>query len=347
MYTMIRTLTLVVVFTLFTTVVLTAQVESERPNILFIILDDAGTDMGAYGSSFVKTPAFDRIAEDGLLFEKAYTPNAKCAPSRATILTGRNSWQLDAAVNHLAYFPTKFKTFPEVLEAKGYLVGNTGKAWAPGIAETEDNRPRRLVGTGYNQRTLNPPTPFISKNDYSGNFGDFLKEASKTDKPWMFWVGSLEPHRAYTFGSGAALGKKDIKDIKQVPGYWPDTETVRNDMLDYAFEIEYMDGHVQKMLDQLHEQGLAENTVIIYTSDHGMPFPRVKGDQYEASNHVPLAISWGDKIAAKGRRITDFVSFIDLAPTILELAGIPGTASQMQPITGLSLLPYFQDPRCP
>ncbi len=316
------------------------QAQSERPNILFIILDDAGTDMSAYGSSYVNTPAFDQIAKAGLLFKKAYTPNAKCAPSRASILTGRNSWQLDAAVNHLPYFPTKFKTFPEVLAAHGYKTGYTGKGWAPGIAETEDNKPRELTGKGYHDLKLNPPTKDISNNDYAANFNAFLEDTN-TEEPWSFWVGSLEPHRGYEFDSGTKLGNKTTDMITHFPKYWPDTEVVRKDLLDYAYEIEYMDGQVQRILEIIKQKNMMENTLIIYTSDHGMPFPRVKGNQYENSNHIPLAISWGDRILAKNQTVTDYVSFVDIAPTILEVAEIPWLRSGMQPFAGKSLTDYF------
>ena len=82
-----------------------AQENTQKPNILFIMMDDAGLDMSVYGSTYVKTPGFDAIAKEGTLFNRAYTPNAKCAPSRAAVMTGRNSWQLDAAANHFIYFP--------------------------------------------------------------------------------------------------------------------------------------------------------------------------------------------------------------------------------------------------
>ena len=106
-----------------------------RPNILFAIADDwSFGHAGAYGAKWVKTPAFDRVARDGALFTRAYTPNAKCAPSRAIILTGRNSWQLEEAANHIPFFPAKFKTWAETLGEKGYFTGLTAKGWGPGAA---------------------------------------------------------------------------------------------------------------------------------------------------------------------------------------------------------------------
>ncbi len=107
--------------------------EAAKPNILFAIADDASwKHFGAYGCDWVKTPGFDRVANNGILFTHAYTPNAKCAPSRACILTGRNSWQLEEAANHSPHFPAKFKTYAEALSENGYWVGATAKGWAPG-----------------------------------------------------------------------------------------------------------------------------------------------------------------------------------------------------------------------
>jgi len=100
---------------------------SARPNILFIIFDDWGWQhAGAYGSTWVKTPNFDRVAREGVLFQNAFTSNPKCSPCRATILTGRNTWQLKEAVSHNGYFPAGFEVYPDLLEKAGYTVGLTG-----------------------------------------------------------------------------------------------------------------------------------------------------------------------------------------------------------------------------
>ncbi|RXP62684.1 heparan N-sulfatase [Lutibacter sp. HS1-25] len=312
----------------------------KQPNILIIMLDDAGLDMSAYGSSYVNTPAFDKLASEGILFNRAYTPNAKCAPSRASILTGRNSWQLDAVANHFIYFPSKFKTFPEVLGENGYFTGCTGKGWSPGIALTATGEERNLTGKSFDTKKLKSPTTEISVNDYSGNFKTFLSEVP-TKTPWSFWVGFNEPHRAYEYQSGVKKGGKKLEMIKEVPKYYPDSSTVRNDLLDYAMELEYADSHVTKILEELIQKKQLENTIIIYTSDHGMPFPRVKGNQYETSNHVPMAIMWKGKILNPNRSVDDYVSFIDIAPTLLEIAGINWQQSGMYPSPGKSLVNIF------
>ncbi len=312
---------------------------SERPNILFIIADDAGADMSAYGNSWINSPAFDAVAKEGILFEKAYTPNAKCAPSRACLMTGRNPWQLDAGVNHNIYFPPNFKSYHEVLRASGYKIGYTGKGYSPGLALNEDGTNREILGKSFSDIKLTPPSINFSRNDYASNFERFLN--SNENSPWCFWVGFFEPHRSYEHGIGLKNGKTKSL-INRVPSYLPDVDSVRNDLLDYAIGIEYTDSHIKKMLDILREKGQLDNTLVIITSDHGMPFPRVKGNQYNHSNKVPLAIMWKNGIPQKNRRISDYVSLIDIAPTILELAGITNQTSGMFPLTGKSLVPIFK-----
>lgn len=132
-------------------------------------------------------------------------------------------------------------------------------------------------------------------------------------------------------------GGKQISDIDRVPAFWPDNETIRTDLLDYGFEIEHFDRHLGRMLDSLEKRGLLENTLIIVTSDHGMPFPRGKGSAYEYSNHVPFVAMWKGGIAGSGRSVEDFVSFIDLAPTFIELAGLKWSETGMPPLPDAAL----------
>ena len=127
--------------------VLTGQSPTSRPNILFGDRRRLGGRMrGAYGTRWVTTPSFDRIAREGILFRHAYTPMAKCAPSRAIVLTGRHLWQNEEAGNHMAYFPSKLKSWPEVLVEKGWHMGITGKGWGPGVANDAQGKPRQITG---------------------------------------------------------------------------------------------------------------------------------------------------------------------------------------------------------
>lgn len=313
----------------------------KKPNILFCIADDATwKHMSAYGSSFVNTPSFDRVAKEGLLFQNAYTPNAKCGPSRSIVLTGRNTWQLEEAANHLAYFPTKFKTLPEALSEQGYHVGFTGKGWAPGTALNEDGSKRQLLVKAYNKKKTNPPTKWINKVDYASNFRSFL-ESKTDDRPFYFWYGGHEPHRKYEYGSGIRIGNKKLSDLDSIFPYWPQSELVKNDVLDYAFELEYFDKQLGKMLKILEEKDELDNTIIVVTSDNGMPFPRIKGLSYEHSNHLPLAIMWKNGIQNPGRKIMDYVSFIDFAATIVDISDFNDKQLKMHSIQGKSLQPFF------
>lgn len=314
---------------------------SSMPNILFAIADDASWQhFGAYGCDWVRTPALDKIAQEGILFTRAYTPNAKCAPSRSCILTGLNSWQLRAAANHVPFFPSMFTSYVEVLKDFGYMVGYTGKGWAPGVATDKEGKERELTGKNYSDYKLTPPTSMIASTDYARNFKAFLEEKSE-DEPFCFWYGGHEPHRAYEYASGVEKGDKILEMIDQVPAFWPDVDTVRHDMLDYAFEIEHFDSHLMQIMQLLEESGELDNTIVVVTADNGMPFPRVKGQVYEFSNHLPLAIMWPEGIVNPGRVVDDFVSFVDFAPTFLEVAGVDPEQSGMQEMVGRSLTEIF------
>ena len=315
--------------------------EPTRPNILFVIADDWGNGhAGAYGCPWVKTPNFDRLAKEGLLFLNAYTPTAKCAPSRSSIMTGRHPWLLGAAANHQPHFPPEIGILPDALDKAGYFYASTGKVWGPGQSLKADGSPRPMTGKVFARRKAAPPAKAIANNDYSANFADFLKETS-ADKPWFFWLGFQEPHRAYEEGSYARFGKKP-GDVDRVPKYWPDNTTVRGDMLDYAVEVEHLDAQLGKVLAQLEARGELDRTLIIVTSDNGMPFPRVKGSAYENANHLPFAVRWPAGIARSGRKVADYVGFADLAPTFLEAAGLTWDKSGLLPASGRSLFDVFK-----
>jgi len=308
-----------------------ASLAAERPNILFIIFDDwnGSTHAGAYGCDWVKTPHFDRVAREGVLFKNAFTSNPKCSPCRASILTGRNTWQLEEAVSHGGYFPKGYEVYPDLLEKAGYTVGLTGKGWGPGDFKTLAGRTRNPAGPDFVGKRQAVPANGMATDDYVANFEDFLKQRA-ADQPFCFWMGFKEPHRAYEAGSGVRLGKK-LEDVK-VPAFLPDTPIVRSDLLDYAIEVEWGDTQIGRALEVLKAAGQLESTLIVITSDHGMPFPFVKGQIHEDAFHLPLAMRWGAAIQP-GRVVEDFINVRDFAPTYLELAGLKPHAQ----MTGRSL----------
>ena len=270
------------------------------PNVLVAISDDQSfAHTGASGDPAVRTPVFDRIAAEGVLFSHAFCSSPSCTPSRGAVLTGQECYRLEEAVNLWSSLPAKFETYPDLLEAAGYHVGFTRKGWGPG----------RLEAGG---RSRNPAGPRYS------DFRSFLA-AKRDGAPFCFWFGSSDPHRAYEEGSGLAGGLR-LEDVR-VPEFLPDDPTVRSDILDYFFEIERFDRELGEILSQLEARDELENTIVIVTSDNGMPFPRAKADLYDFGSRVPLAVRWPVRVPA-GRVVSDFVSLVDVAPTLLEAAGL-------------------------
>ena len=302
----------------------------QKPNILFAIADDQSFPYAsAYGTSGIKTPSFDKVAQDGILFTNAFVAAPQCSPSRAAILTGKNIWQIEEAGTHASYFPKKYPVFTDLLASVGYRIGFTGKPWGPGNWK-DAGWLQNPVGPEFNDKKMSSvPTTGIQSKDYYGNFVAFFQQKEK-EQPFFFWYGGHEPHRTYEEGSGVKAGK--ILEESAVPAFLPDHELIKSDVADYALEIEWFDSHLGKMIQYLEEQGELENTIIVVTADNGMPFPSAKANLQEYGTHVPLAICWPSKM--KGNRVVkDLVALIDLAPTFLELAKV----EKVPEMTGKSL----------
>ena len=296
-----------------------AHAAENRPNILFCISDDQSyAHTGANGDPVIKTPAFDRVANEGLRFVHAFCDAPTCGPSRSAILTGQHIWRLEEAGNIHSTLPAKFATYTELLAKAGYKVGYTGKGWSPGRLEP-GGRSTNPAGELFNSKNLKPEFRGIRATDYAGNFQDFLNQVPKNE-PFCFWLGTSEPHRSFETGSGKRTGKDPAK--VSVPPIFPDNDIVRNDILDYLVEVEHFDRMVGRAIAALERRGVLENTIIVITSDHGMPFPRAKASLYDAGSRVPLAIRWPHGIRQPGRSVTSFVNLSDLAPTFLEAADL-------------------------
>lgn len=316
------------------------DVPIKRPNILFAISDDQSFPHTSFaGSKFVKTPAFDRIAREGVYFENCYAGSPGCAPSRSALVTGRHHWQNEQSGQHASSWMKKYVPFIDELKANGYSIGRTTKGVGPfQYARNEGDslwRVEDAAGPAYDVVTYDKTNDErfasgILNANYAANFKYFM-EKIRGDKPFFYWYGCKEPHRKYEKDAWKRRGKK-LKDV-EVPAFLPDNDIIRGDLLDYAIEIEWFDFHLQKMLLYLEEIGELDNTIVIVTSDNGMPFPRAKGNCYDYGTHVPLAIRYPKSILG-GRRSKTLVSFIDFAPTIFELSQI--TPNKMMPITGES-----------
>lgn len=311
--------------------------QSKRPNILLFISDDQSwVHTSRAGEKAISTPAFDRIATEGLYFKQAFCASPSCSPSRGSLITGQDIWRLGEAAQLFSAVPKKFEalSFPLLLQKSGYEIGYTQKGWAPNNFKVYGWEQYPL-GTRYNEQELIPPTHGIVKNNYAANFEDFLVK-KPADKPFFFWFGCSEPHRRFEANSGIKQGI-DLDKIT-VPGFLPDAPEVRKDIADYLYEIKWTDQHLEKMIALLEEKGMLDNTIIIATSDNGMAFPGAKNTLYEYGIHMPLAIRWPAGIPVPGRAVDDLVSLTDIAPTLLTAAGL----TVPEEMTGRSLFKIFQ-----
>jgi uncharacterized sulfatase len=293
-----------------------ATAKRKRPNILFCIADDWSWPHSSIGGDpVVRTPTFDRVAREGVLFENAFVTAPSCTPSRGSVVTGQWHWRLEEGGNLWSTLPAKFDVYPDLLEEAGYHVGFTRKGWGPG---------RDAPGG----RSRNPAGPRFK------DFGAFL-QARPEGAPFCFWFGSQDPHRPYKRGSGVDSGM-DPANVR-VPPCLPDSAVVREDLCDYYWEVHRFDREVGELLETLAARGELDSTLVVITGDNGLPFPRCKSNLYDLGTRVPLAMRWPGTI--EGRRVVeDFVSLQDLAPTFLEVAGLQPTPA----MTGRSLVPILR-----
>jgi uncharacterized sulfatase len=322
--------------------------DPERPNILFAISDDQSFAHTSFlRCKFVNTPAFDRVASEGIYFSNCFVPSPGCAPSRSALVTGRHHWQNEQSGQHGSSWLKKHVPFIDLLEEGGYATGRTGKGVVPFRYASDEKdslwRTTDAAGPEHSNIRYNPNAPGdertateINTVNYFENFKFFMEQV-RGQKPFFFWYGGWEPHRDYEKDAWKRAGKS--LEVVEVPGFLPDNEIIRGDLLDYALEIEWFDLHLHRMLEYLEEIGELDNTIVIVTADNGMPFPRAKANCYEYGVHVPLAIRYPAKFPGK-RKVEDFVSFIDIAPTLFEITQIP--FEKMLPMTGRSILKVLE-----
>ena len=284
-----------------------------QPNIVVCVADDwSWPHAGILGSPGVKTPSFDRIAREGVLFENAFVSTPSCTPSRLSILSGQHHWRLKEGDSLGGSLREEFHVYTEMLQNADYVIGRFGKGVWP---SKHTFRNRDSFGNRYR------------------SFDDFLKDR-RPDQPFCYFHGGQDPHRPYELGIGKQSGI-ELSTVT-VPKCLPDVDEVRSDFADYLWEVQRFDREVGRIISRLEAIGELDNTIFVVSSDNGMPFPRCKATLYDQGTRVPLAVRWGTNVA-EGRQVKDFVSLCDLAPTILQAAGI-NVPTEM---TGNSLLPLL------
>jgi arylsulfatase A-like enzyme len=274
-----------------------------KPNILLIIGDNwRYPNAGILGDPMAKTPAFDRIAREGVLFTHTFNPVPSCSPTRSCLLTGKIAHQLGERASLWSAFPKDTPVVTHMLRDSGYEIGYAGKPWAPGNIEV----------SGWTENPVGP------------QYKDFAEFHTKWNpsKPFFFWLGNTDTATKGGKTPYLAEAKTKLDATKiTVPPELPDCPEVRDDLLNYYGGLMKLDDEAAQAIAVLERAGHLDNTIVIYTSDNGWQMPRGLANCYDAGSRVPLAFRWGSHLAA-GRKVDEFVNVADLGPTFLELAGL-------------------------
>jgi N-sulfoglucosamine sulfohydrolase len=275
----------------------------DRPNVLLILADNwKWPNAGVLGDSLAKTPTFDRIAREGVLFTHVFNPVPSCSPTRSCLLTGRYAHEIGERASLYSGFPKDTPVMTDLLRAAGYQTGYSGKPWGPGNHEV----------SGWKENPVG--TKFAS-------FEAFLKQTA-TSRPLFFWLGNTDT--ATKAGRLPYIGRDCATlsaDLMPIPPELPDCPELRQDLLNYYGGIMTMDDEAGAAIRQLEDRGLHDKTIVIYASDNGWQMPRGLANCYDAGSRVPMAIRWGQQLKP-GRDVDAFINNAELGPTILELTGI-------------------------
>jgi N-sulfoglucosamine sulfohydrolase len=285
-----------------------------RPNIIVFVGDDLGwRDTGAYGNHAIRTPNIDRLAQAGLRVEYAFGTSPSCSSSRISMLTGKYPHSTGAEDLHMP-LPEGERIVPSYLQSEGYFTGHMAKThYGP-------NGERQF-------QWYSPET--------AEAFPGFLGSAGT--RPFFLWVGFHDPHRPYRPG---AVPNPHSPAQVVVPPHLVDTPETRADLALYYDATARMDGAIGRMLAELDRRKLREKTIVVFLSDNGAPFPREKGTLYDSGTRTPLIFSWPPVIQAGTTYSSGLVSMVDLAPTILDLAGArPSSAMQGRSLRTLLTAP--------
>ncbi|MCB1066381.1 MAG: sulfatase [Verrucomicrobiae bacterium] len=324
-----------------------AKEEKEtRPNLILIIADDmAWDDSTPYGHPSIRTPNLQKLAEAGMRFDNAFLTISSCSPSRSSIITGRYPHNTGAEELHWPV-PAEQITFVEKLKEAGYWTGAAGK-WHLGDAIRDRFDEIREVDTsGFQLPTgkAGQEGKFVETLEGEAQSGcvdwvPMLQERPK-DKPFFLWLAALDPHRDYSENIIENPAKPE--EIRLAP-YHPDTPEVRADYGLYYDEISRLDKYVGKVVEEIEEQGLTDNTLILFFSDNGRPFPRDKTTVYDSGIKTPWIVKWPARVKA-GSACKRLVSSVDIAPSLLSLAGIKDRGNSFEGRDFSSLLTNPDEP---
>ena len=279
----------------------------EKPNIVVFVADDAGMDFGCYGNPSIKTPNIDEIARHGVRFQKAFLTSPQSSPSRTSMMTGMFAHAIGTEDLHMQLSDTTHM-MPYYFKKAGYFTGSMLKThWGP----NGDKQFDRMISGSY------LPNGGDLSDESFRNYEQFIDDSG--DRPFFLWIGFHDCRRPY-FRDVCPQENEPSKVV--VPPYLVDGEDTRRDLADYYDEITRMDGHIGRMISVLERKHLMENTVIVFLSDNGMPFPRCKGSLYDSGIQTPLVFMWKGVIPENKVHSNGLVSTVDLAATLLDFAAV-------------------------
>ncbi|MGF1579397.1 MAG: sulfatase [Gemmataceae bacterium] len=291
----------------------------QRPNIVIIIADDVGwNDLGCYGHPHIRTPNLDKLAKEGMRFTAAFLTTSSCSPSRCSIMTGRYPHSTGAPELHQP-LPANQVVFAGLLKRAGYYTASVGK-WHLGNAAKENF------------------DAVVQRGGPSGckNWVKVLKERPR-QKPFFLWLAAVDAHRPYAKN---AIAKPHTPKDVVVPPFLPDNRETRKDLALYYDEITRMDDYIGRVMAELAQQGVAENTIVIFISDNGRPFPRCKTTLYDSGIKTPFIVRWPGHVDP-GTVCNNLVSVVDIAPSMIEIAGL----RQSPTFQGRSFVKMLKDPK--
>jgi arylsulfatase A-like enzyme len=284
---------------------------SSRPNLLFIDCHDLGRHLGCYGHASVPSPSLDALAANGVRFANAYCTAPQCSPSRAALYTGRHAHHV--GMLGLAHPPFDWRLTPDARYLATYLQEAGWSTHHVGVQHVIRDEPERVRSLGFDHHAAShAPAPTVADAA--------LHVLERVEGPWFLNVGFLEPHRDER-GRFEHHPPYD-EDGVEVPAYLPDTPAARAEMADVQGAIAAMDGGVGRILEALAGRSDAENTWVVFTTDHGLALPRAKATMYDPGLGVALLMRWPARGLEGGRAIEALTSHVDLVPTVLEGLGL-------------------------
>ncbi|MEX2386860.1 MAG: sulfatase-like hydrolase/transferase, partial [Phycisphaeraceae bacterium] len=254
-----------------------------RPNILLITSHDIGRHLGCYGVSTVHTPALDRLAEEGVRFDRAFCTAPFCSPSRASIFTGRCPHS--TGVNGLAHGGFGWDMNDDEVHLAGYLAEAGYRCEQFGTMHETHSPATRW---GYTAHHVDPQGTAAEIAEIAAQRIHTTAAAGTAGDPWYFHLGFFEPHTPFDWGGATPDDSRGVT----VPPWLIDNDAARQRFAAFQGAIRSLNTGIERVLVALEESGQADNTLVLFTADHGIPFPRAKGSLYEAAMEAALLVRW-------------------------------------------------------